>query len=126
MKIKNHFLRVLVLVCLSIILSGQLFAGELMDKVINNDIEAVKNLLAAGADVNERDKQSGSTPLMMASSYTGYTEMVKLLLAHDADPNIQDKVYGTTALIAAAGVSKEVVEMLLAKGADINIKRFDL
>ena len=101
------------------------FSGELMGKVLENDLKAVKQLLDAGADVNERDASYGSTPLMMASSYVGYTEMVKLLLSFKPDLNIQDKVYGSTALIAAAGVSKEVVELLLAAGADINIKRFD-
>jgi ankyrin repeat protein len=101
------------------------FADGLMDKVFSNDIAGAEKLLSAGADVNERDESYGSTPLLMACSYEGYTDMVKLLLAHGADPNIQDKVYGSTALIAAAGVSKEVVELLLEHGADIAIKRFD-
>jgi uncharacterized protein len=101
------------------------YCGELMTSVIYKDFEAVKKLLASGADVNEKDEQYGSTPVMMAASYEGYEDMVKLLLENGADPNIQDKTYGTTALIAGAGNSKEMLEMLLNHGGDITIKRFD-
>ena len=114
-----------IVIIFSLFLVTFSFAGELMDKVIYKDFDAVKKLLAAGADVNEKDEQYGSTPLMMAASYTGYEDMVKLLLENGADPNLQDKTYGTTALIAGAGISKEMVEMLLDHGADIKIKRFD-
>ncbi|MCI7698443.1 MAG: ankyrin repeat domain-containing protein [Akkermansia sp.] len=44
--------------------------------------EAVKLLLAAGADVNARD-MNGWTALMEASDY-GHTEIVKLLIAAGA------------------------------------------
>jgi ankyrin repeat protein len=125
MKIEKICLYFLLFLFLSFSLLIPSYAGELMNSVVFHDIDAVKKLLDSGADVNERDQQSGSTPLIMASSYTGYEGMVKLLLSYDADPNIQDKIYGTTALIAAAGVSKEMVELLLAKGADIAITRFD-
>ena len=100
-------------------------ANDLMTSVIYKDFETVKKLISEGADVNEKDVTYGSTPLMMAASYEGYEDMVKLLLENGADPNIQDKTYGTTALIAGAGNSKEMLEMLLKYGGDINIKRFD-
>jgi ankyrin repeat protein len=125
MIVKKRGLILLTLVFLTVTFTGTSNSGELMNKVVYNDIEAVKKLLSTGVNINEQDAQYGSTPLMMACSYEGYTEMVKLLLDNGADPNIQDSVYGTTALIAAAGISKEVVEMLLAKGADLKIKRFD-
>jgi len=95
---------------LSMLMIRTAVSGELMTKVMYNDIDAVKQLLSSGANVNEQDETYGSTPLLMACSYEDYTEMVKLLLEHGADPNIQDKVYGSTALIAAAGISKEVVD----------------
>ena len=125
MKVRKMFSICVIIVFLCFTLINLSFAGDLMGKVMENDLKAVKQLLDAGADVNERDESSGSTPLMMACSYRDYTEMVKLLLSYKPDLNIQDKVYGTTALIAAVGISKEVVEMLLANGADITIKRFD-
>lgn len=100
-------------------------SGQLMTKVLENDLEAVAKLLEAGADVNEKDENYGSTPLMMACSYRGYTDMVKLLLKYDPDLNIQSETNGYTALIAAAGHSKEVVELLIEHGADINIKAKD-
>lgn len=45
-----------------------------MDKVFRNDIEAVKKILAAGADINEQDENiggagKGATPLFIACSY---------------------------------------------------------
>jgi ankyrin repeat protein len=125
MKKNKVALTVMVFIFISFGMVIPSCAGELMTSVMYHDMEAVKKLLESGADVNEKDEQYGSTPLLMASSYTGYEDMVKLLLAHGADPNIQDKTYGTTALIAAAGVSKEMVELLLANGADMSIKRFD-
>jgi ankyrin repeat protein len=122
MKVRKLLFIVFILNLIFITFS---FAGELMNMFIYKDFDAVKKLLAAGVDVNEKDEQYGSTPLMMAASYTGYEDMVKLLLENGADPNLQDKTYGTTALIAGAGISKEMVELLLEHGADINIKRFD-
>jgi len=121
MKIRKHLVFVIVANLLLICFS---FAGNLMDKVVSKDFNAVKKLLAAGADVNERDEQSGSTPLIIAASYRGYEDMVKLLLANGADPNIKEKVYGNTALIAGSGISKEMVVVLLEHGADVNIKNF--
>ena len=97
MKVRNILFFVFIF---SLFLSTISSAGELMSKVINKDFDAVKKLLAAGADVNEKDEQYGSAPVMMAASYTGYEDMVKLLLENGADPNLQDKTYGTTALIA--------------------------
>ena len=57
--------------------------------------EAVRALLARGADANAKDKQS-STPLMFAAQ-GGYTQMVRMLLEAGADPNVRG-THGLTAL----------------------------
>jgi ankyrin repeat protein len=45
----------------------------------------------------------------------------KLLLVHGAHPNVRDTVDGNTPLIIAVGKGyKDVAEVLLANGADVN------
>ena len=63
------------------------------------DIEKVRKLLQAGANVNLQDK-NGETPLYKASR-NGYTNIVRLLLDAGANPNIQDNG-GQTALMNAS------------------------
>ena len=67
--------------------------------VKDNDINKVKRLLEAGANVNIQNNR-GYTALIDAS-YKGHTEIVKLLLEYKANVNIQNK-YGYTALICAS------------------------
>jgi ankyrin repeat protein len=95
--------------------------GDLMDAARTGNAEAVKALLAAGADVNARGEY-GFTALMAAAKC--YTEAVKALLAAGADVNAKD-ADGNTALMAAAKKGRtppETVKALLAAGADINAK----
>ena len=115
-----------------------------LDIAIRSDnLEDVRRLLDAGADPNARWGQSGDHhPLQEAlEASSGYylshrTEIVRLLLARGADPNLRwcpfesrgslepnwlgcTSAKGMTPLIAAAAFDiTEVVEMLLASGAD--------
>ena len=59
------------------------------------NIEAVKQHLASGADVNVKDKVGG-TPLHLAA-FNGHKEIVELLIANGADVNARNK-YGWTPL----------------------------
>ena len=84
------------------------------------DIETVKQHLAAGTDVDAKDKY-GRTPLHLAPG-SGHKEIAELLIAKGADVNAKNK-YGVTPLHFAAGYGrKEIVELLIAKGADVNAK----
>jgi len=83
------------------------------------DIEKVKSLLAAGANVNEEAPQ-GWTALHRACE-NGHTEVARLLIERGADVNAMvDR--GSPLLFAAARGDKRTVELLLSKGANINIK----
>jgi ankyrin repeat protein len=79
--------------------------------VIDGNIEAVKQHIATGADVNAKD-ENGVTPL----HWTETEEIAELLIAKGADVNVKDK-RGFTPLHNAD--NKEIAELLIANGADI-------
>ena len=85
------------------------------------DIDMVKQLLDAGADVNAKDDLTGMTPLLDAVS-SGKKEVAALLIGKGADVNGKIAM-GFTSLHNAAGSGRyEIVELLIEKGADVNEK----
>jgi ankyrin repeat protein len=87
----------------------------------SGNIEAVKQHIANGADVNAKDKD-GDTPLNSAA-FSGHKEIAELLIAKGADVNAKGGVSGGTPLHSAAfSGHKEVAEQLISKGADVNAK----
>ena len=88
--------------------------------VFDGNIEAVKQHLAAGTDVNAKD-DNGWTPLHFAVYY-GHKEIVELLIAKGADVNAKDNNGWTPLHFAAGRDHKEIVELLIAKGANVNAK----
>ncbi|RDW91705.1 hypothetical protein BP5796_02870 [Coleophoma crateriformis] len=70
--------------------------------------EVVKELLAAGADVNAQGGVYGNA--LQAASFRDHEEIVKQLLAAGADVNAQASERG----------HEEIVKQLLAAGADVN------
>lgn len=92
----------------------------LMWAVSQRHAAVVDELIKNKADVNLASK-SGSTPLMFAAQ--GDLKATRLLLAAGALPNIQHPDHGQTALIVASTMGNtEIVEALLEKGADPNIR----
>ena len=90
------------------------------EAAIDGNIEAVKQHLAAGTNVNAKSR-NGKTPLLLAA-YRDHKEIVELLIAKGADVNVKDKV-GWTPLHSAVGQGhKEIAELLIAKGADMEAK----
>ena len=89
--------------------------------VITDDIEAVKQYIADGGDLNVKDPFGGSSPLISATVF-GKTEAARLLLDAGADINFQNSD-GSTALHTAAFFCRpEIVKLLLEKNADQTIK----
>ena len=83
------------------------------------NIEAVKQHLAAGTDVNAKNKH-GYTPLHAAAE-EGHKEVAELLIQNGA--NVNAKNVGSTPLHEAAKKDhKEIAELLIEKGADVNAK----
>ena len=85
------------------------------------NIEAVKQHLAAGTEVDAKDKR-GRTPLHWAA--LGHKEVAELLIAKGADVNVKDIVGSTPLHFAADEGHKEIAELLIAKGADVNTRGF--
>ena len=84
------------------------------------DIETVKQHLAAGTDVNAKDKY-GRTPLYCAARRS-HKEIAELLIAKGADANAKTGVGETPMQIAYQKGHTEIVELLIANGADGNAK----
>jgi len=92
--------------------------SQIHDAARDGNIEAIKQHLAAGTDVNAMDDWSW-TPLRWAT-FGGHKEIVELLIAKGADVNAKDVFMGMTPLHYA--LNKEIAELLIAKGADVNAK----
>ena len=90
------------------------------DAAHKGNIEAVKQHLDAGTDVNAKD-EDGCTPLYAVAG-GGHKEIAELLIAKGADVNPKREDGATPLLIAAVAGHKEVAELLIAKGADVNAK----
>lgn len=97
--------------------------AALMEAVMYQDVEEVKKLVQNGVDIDYQDDANQTTALMLACNY-GLVEIAAYLVEQGADLNLQNK-QGHTALIAAAGRSRELVEMLLRSGADVHAKAAD-
>ena len=81
------------------------------------NIEAVKQHLAAGTDVNAKASR-GWTPLHSVAT----KKIAELLIDKGADVNAKDKIGGTPLHLAAHSGQEEIVELLIASGANMNAK----
>ncbi len=103
--------------------------SELIDAVFNQDINNVKLLLDAGADVNAVNEY-GFTNLYYAASECNM-EIVQLLMSRGADPNLSGNPQtlndGAKPLHGIAHIPIEnacypIAEFLIKRGADVNAK----
>lgn len=97
----------------------------LMYAALSGNTEAIKLLLAKGADVNARNKLN-RTALMFAA-LSADSGAVKLLLEKGAAVNLTNELGYTALMYAAASESQEpeVIKALLAKGAEIDAQAKD-
>ena len=123
-------------------------SGSIHGAARDGDIEAVKDFLASGTDVNKKDDKArtalhfaanqqiakflvsneadinaksnnGLTPLHYAASL-GHRDVVELLIANGADVSLKTKWGQTPIQDAACSGYKEIVELLIVAGADVN------
>jgi ankyrin repeat protein len=116
----------LVLIVAAVLMVG--CGPSVHDAAHSGNIEAVKQYLNAGGNVNwKSDDRYGGTSLHWAA-IGGHKEIVELLIAKGADVNAENDVNakgegGWTPLFSAAGEGhKDVVELLIENGADVNAK----
>lgn len=84
---------------------------------IQGNVKAVQQHIAAGSDLNAKEPEVGSTPLITAATF-GKTAVALALIEAGADVNLKNND-GSTALITAAFFCRtEIVEALLRNGAD--------
>ena len=91
---------------------------NLVDAITGEDVEMVKELIQAGADIEGRDKD-GETPLIWASSY-GHLEIVQELIQAGADVNAKDNDACTPLIWASSRGHLAVVQELIKSGANVN------
>jgi ankyrin repeat protein len=86
--------------------------------VTQGDLNAVDQMIQAGADVNQGDR-FGRTPLEWASQQ-GRLEIVRALLRAGADPDVKDQLGWTPLSLAFEFRHYEVMEALVEAGAHVD------
>ncbi len=88
--------------------------------VYRNDVEAVKRLIKAGADVNASNDY-GAMPLTEAA-VAGNVEVIRRLLDAGADVNAANADGQTALMIIARSANVAAAKLLIARGADVNLR----
>ena len=100
---------------------------ELHHAAEDGNVEAVKQLIAAGKNVNGKTA-TGFTPLHFIAMNMNELDNIKLkevtslLIANGADVDAKNEWGNTPLHLAAYKSHKEIVELLVANGADVNAR----
>lgn len=94
---------------------------DIHSAIVSNNIEAIKQYVLAGTDLNLKDPFGGSSPIISAALF-GKTEIVKILVDAGVDINFKNND-GSTALHTAAFFCRpEIVQILLDNGIDKTVR----
>jgi hypothetical protein len=94
---------------------------DLHTAAATGDMEAIREYIAAGADLDVRDPEGGACPLSTAALF-GRTEAALALIDAGADINCRGNDGATPLHVAAFFCRPEIVSALLEKGADTTVK----
>lgn len=92
----------------------------LLDAAGRGDLAAVNRLIAAGADLEQRDGQR-QTPLLLAVA-GNHVGIAKALLAAGASPNAQAANQDTPWLLAGASGRTEIIAAMLPLKPDLSLR----
>ena len=84
------------------------------------DVEAVRELVRSGADVDARDRH-GQTALMLAA-HRGHREIVELLVEAGADLDVAAKYNLTALMLAIVAGHAAVARVLVRAGANRDVR----
>jgi len=113
-----------VVAVLLVIALGVFFSSgvDIHQAAREGNIEAVKQAIAAGADVNAKTEDLRWWTPLHGAAVSGKNEIVELLIAEGVDVNVKDGDGRTPLHFASANGHKAAAELLIAKGADVNAK----
>jgi hypothetical protein len=94
---------------------------DLWTAAAQGNIQAIKQHVDAGTDVNAKEPARGSTPLMVAA-FAGQTEAARLLIEKGANVNLRNDDRSTALHIAAFFGHPATVKLLLEKDADVKAR----
>ena len=88
--------------------------------VIHGDVEGVREMLAAGADADARNRY-GQTALMVAAQ-RGHVRIVEALVEAGADLDVTAKYNLTALMLAIVAGHAAVARIIAGAGADLRVK----
>lgn len=99
------------------------YSKKLLDAADNGDLEAVKQAIENGADINYKTtgwstEFAKGTPALIIASYYNHSEIVEYLIAHEADINAKNEHDFSALTIAARKNHYSLAEMLINKYRD--------
>jgi ankyrin repeat protein len=90
------------------------------DAITRGDVDAVREMLRRGADVNARNRY-GQTGLMLAA-HAGHREVVEVLVRHGADLDVTAKFGLSALMLAVVSGHSEIARLLARAGSDLSLR----
>ena len=91
-----------------------------MDAIDNDDLDAVKSLIAEGTDVNIQNECKHTA--LMHAAYHGQLDIVQYVVQQGADIHVQDDNGATALMYAVCQGHLKVVQYLVRLRADVGIQ----
>ena len=97
---------------------------DLHAAVYMKDLDAIKQHIKIGSDLNALEPSRKSTPLISAAAL-GEPEAAKILIEAGADMNLKNLDESTALQVAIVFGKEKVARVLIDNGADLNLKNKD-